>query len=1470
MPTNLALGKTVTASSSLLNSDWSGAKVVDGNTGSVPGSMGYTSSNDLNNNHNEWVKINLGASSVVNSVTLWPRDDSGAKGEGFPVDFTIQVSTDDVNWTTVVTRTGQTNPGANPQTYYFPPASATYVKVDATSLRQNLTNQWKEWRLQFAEIGVYSIADAPAPTITEQPQGKIVLPDASVQLSVNATGSGSLTYQWYSNTTAGTNGGLAIDGATGTSYAAPTTQEGTTYYYAVVTNTDNNMTNNKIAETTSAIAAVTVTRGALPPVVRTVTQPVSRTVYLNGHAALSVQATATGDLSYQWYSNDQDSTEGAVAVAGATAATLQVPTDAAGTRYYYAMVTNTDNSMPLNKTATATSEIVGIQVLTPGDTTGQTIDRTRAMKYGLFVHYVPELTVDKSGAIVMDPDTLADNFDANRFADDLAEMKVEYVIFTAWHFRMVTLWPSDAMKSWLPNGHTTKRDMLGDMITAVRSKGIHVLLYTHPRDGHDFNTEDQALSGWKVNGAFDKTKWNDFINDIYGEMMDRYGSRIDGIYLDEGGDNTNYIDYDRLRKTIKDVNPNVLMIQNNYYGNAYNTDIGDQEFFFWDPFGKNTDGTKWTSFNRTIGPTFAGNWWAEQAENKTVVTWTPESMFRFTVLQAGTNTDGLGIQWAAGPYPGGGFEKDVVSTMAKIGDYIEPIAESIKNTYSSTSYPTPAKSTIEGITWGVATRSTDDAYEYIHVLKAPSTKTLQLPAPKDGKQFGTATLLPSGHEVALRQTADGVTLTLGESDAWDPYDTVIKLNVIGKSANLALGKLVYASSIVDSDVDRWGNQKVTDGIYESIKGTSMGHSSSMNLTTQNHTESITVDLGAATAVSAVTLFPRSDAGNEGEGFPIDFTIKLSTDNAQWTTVSTQTGFANPGKVAQTLNFDQLTARYVKLEATKLKINTKDFNQYRLQLAEIGVYNDAFTPVFGAQPKSGTVAPGDTVKLFVTATATGQLSYQWYRNDANSANGGTSIQDATSSTLLVPTETAGTVYYYCVVTNTENNMTTGPREASGTSQIAAITVSSGDNGGGDNGGGDNGTDNPGTDNPGTDNLGSGSYSNHSNNGPAVEAGKISVKATADAGGRATVNVGADVLNTAVSKAAGKAVEIVVQPSAGTTEVGLSLPVSAILAAKKQGIEMLAIDTGLAVVKVKLDRIVLASSSSSGNIQLTVAKKDPSTLPEAARSRLGDHPVYDFTLQNDGGKLEQFDGKTDIQVEVSYSLKQGEDPGKVVAYSIGANGELEVVPNSYYDTVAGKLVFKPKHFSPFAIAYADASFGDIDRTPWARSGIEALAARGAIDGTGNGQFNPLGKVTRAEFLQMLLRSLELTNESASADFSDVDAGAWYYNAVASGQKLGIVSGRPDGSFGASDSINRQDAALMAYQAAQAANARLNRAGAEAFKDAGSIAGYASGAVSALHEAGIVNGAGGLFRPKSDMTRAEAAAMLYRLFVQAQGTK
>ncbi|GGD64462.1 discoidin domain-containing protein [Paenibacillus nasutitermitis] len=144
--------QNITASSSHEGSGWSISKIFDGLRSSLSGLLGWSSQNSTSTNHTEWVTADIGSNKTISRVDLYPRNDNTNLGNCFPIDFTIQVSTDNVNWTTMITRTNYAKPGNQVQSFTFAPQSAKYVKVTGTNLR---TDVYGSYRMQFAEIEVY-------------------------------------------------------------------------------------------------------------------------------------------------------------------------------------------------------------------------------------------------------------------------------------------------------------------------------------------------------------------------------------------------------------------------------------------------------------------------------------------------------------------------------------------------------------------------------------------------------------------------------------------------------------------------------------------------------------------------------------------------------------------------------------------------------------------------------------------------------------------------------------------------------------------------------------------------------------------------------------------------------------------------------------------------------------------------------------------------------------------------------------------------------------------------------------------------------------------------------------------------------------------------------------------------------------------------------------------------------------------
>jgi autotransporter-associated beta strand protein len=184
-------------------------------------------------------------------------------------------------------------------------------------------------------------------------------------------------------------------------------------------------------------------------------------------------------------------------------------------------------------------------------------------------------------------------------------------------------------------------------------------------------------------------------------------------------------------------------------------------------FSKDVSWPSVTSYAQVM----SNSWSAQVPVTQFAATRSAEGIFRGAVTAACSCTDGGGTAWASGPFPGGQWEQGVLEVMQGAGALMAPVAESIKNTYPSTSFPF-------SWSWGGATRSVDDTKEYIHVLWPPSGNTLTLPAPTDGKVFANARLLANGQPVTLTQNGRAVRLTLTGTNTWNANDTVIAMDVV--------------------------------------------------------------------------------------------------------------------------------------------------------------------------------------------------------------------------------------------------------------------------------------------------------------------------------------------------------------------------------------------------------------------------------------------------------------------------------------------------------------------------------------------------------------------------------------------------------------------------------------------------------------------------------------------------------------------
>ncbi|WP_145407800.1 glycoside hydrolase family 9 protein [Paenibacillus xylanexedens] len=283
-----------------------------------------------------------------------------------------------------------------------------------------------------------------------------------------------------------------------------------------------------------------------------------------------------------------------------------------------------------------------------------------------------------------------------------------------------------------------------------------------------------------------------------------------------------------------------------------------------------------------------------------------------------------------------------------------------------------------------------------------------------------------------------------------------------------------------------------------------------------------------------------------------------------------------------------------------------------------------------------------------------------------------------------------------------------------------------------------------------------------------------------------------------------------------------------------------------------------------LSISISVASPETLSTEIHTLLGDSPVYDFSLSLDNTPLQWSDQP--VTVKLPYTLKAGFHPNQVVVYTVDEG--LQIIKYASFDQKSNTIHFRPEHLSKYSVTFNHVGFTDIGSLPSATSdAVRAIAARAIITGKSPETYDPAGKLTRAEFVQMLVKFFDANDAAAVSQFSDVKKDAWYYTAVASAEKLGIVQGKNSSTFGTNDILTRQEMIVLLHRALLMTDHSLQAIEQELplFTDQANISEYAQNAVTALKQANILDvSPSGSLDPKLQASRAEAAVLIYNLLL------
>ncbi|NOU63853.1 hypothetical protein GC096_07425 [Paenibacillus sp. LMG 31461] len=323
-----------------------------------------------------------------------------------------------------------------------------------------------------------------------------------------------------------------------------------------------------------------------------------------------------------------------------------------------------------------------------------------------------------------------------------------------------------------------------------------------------------------------------------------------------------------------------------------------------------------------------------------------------------------------------------------------------------------------------------------------------------------------------------------------------------------------------------------------------------------------------------------------------------------------------------------------------------------------------------------------------------------------------------------------------------------------------------------------------------------------------------------------------------------------------QVGLLLPAE-LLKAKEHAFELkLQSELGTIVIS---DQMLNGLGNLGDMVEIRLKKANS----------IDNHPVYDIQLLANGESIAWHNPEAPVTIQIPYlpSQEEKQNPDHIAVFYVNPQGQMIPVPNGHYDVQSGQVIFTTKHFSQYAIMYKSPTFMDLASVKWAQASIETLAAKGVIEGRNIHEFDPQNSITRADFIVLLMRALDLATRTTDA-FTDVASHDYYFNALTNAKAYGITTGTGNNLFEPMKQITREDTMVLTARALQVSKQLPSRPSSIEVKldytDASDISDYAKGSIAALTAEGFVQGDETGIHPKQELSRAQAAVLIHRIVV------
>ncbi|MEV4115989.1 CBM35 domain-containing protein [Nonomuraea sp. NPDC049695] len=546
---------------------------------------------------------------------------------------------------------------------------------------------------------------------------------------------------------------------------------------------------------------------------------------------------------------------------------------------------------------------------------------------GLFLHWGMFTAPRHLDCAAWERDVTEGGWSPDYWVDEARKLGASYIVLATFHSRLgyARPWPSQ-----IPGSCATKRDFLGELVSAGKAKDVRVILYMtddpqwHNEQGVE-TLDSAAYSAYKGRQVDLTTRagFGMYSYDLFFEVMAKYQD-LAGFWIDNDNE---YWEQNHLYEQIREKRPSWLLSNNNEDTPIMDTVSNEQKTGMTPAY--DYPQAAWTPMPRLVEADYklptTGDWWYDGG--------THPVDFRLStgryVTNAGSSMKSL---MAETPMVNGRFPPEQEEFNAFMATWVPPISASLRGTEGGGYlYGGMQPGFWNDGAHGVVTVERGGAkIQYVHVVTRPSTDLVRLR--DNGYRVSAVSDLRTGERMRFSQS--GGYLTILGITKWDAYDTVFKVETAGRQHFYDRSALRATAS---SSRDGHPAGALVDGSHETY------WDSAAKLPV-----SVTLDLGrvrraAYLAVSQREWSPtyaRETFGRPEDSARIkDYRVYVSDDGRHWGR-PVRTGAMRSARGTQFVDLGERRARYVKLEVLNTWAGPQAPRFFQeLQIDEIEVAHD---------------------------------------------------------------------------------------------------------------------------------------------------------------------------------------------------------------------------------------------------------------------------------------------------------------------------------------------------------------------------------------------------------------------------------------------------------------------------------------------------------------------------------------------------